>query len=217
MKRIFIFLGVISVFLCGCSNSEDSNKEQPYQGTHMINGIVYFSSNKDSINFNDTFTVTTALEPQKYRMKATLELTYSGILDTALKLITPMVYPGEGENDTIEEINDRFVHIKIDLYPNQSFSQDWVFITDSVRLWKNSLNYVVGFTAILKIDSIYLDMDTLADPKVGKKVAVPEKKWYKCRGYNIVNHPDALFLRTYFCPGCWWHSSKEFLIFFKQN
>lgn len=181
MKKVVLFLAVsILILIISCNNSTQ-NTDAPYAGERIFKGPIEISY-LDSVVYNDTILITTTLPSQKYRMKGFLAFYIGGGSGTTFDLISPESFKGRYSNDPLKNYDTYWRGIRIDIYPNQSFSQEWVYIIDSSEIDKYRINDVIQFQAFLKIDSIYLDMDslffpdTIADDLI--PVAVPEKKWY---------------------------------------
>ncbi|MCE5305584.1 MAG: hypothetical protein ABFD00_09585 [Chloroherpetonaceae bacterium] len=217
MNRITILIPIFILLLVfGCTNTTNP-QDDVYKGESALKGSINLSSNKVSFYFNDTLTMVTYIPAQKYRMKGTLALESPCFSNSSLKLISPIAYPGmrtDRANDSLYK--ERYLHIRIDLYPNQNFSQEWKIVPDSFLINNLPNGRCVGFRTILYIDSIYLDMDTLYQTSGVPiyPIPVPEKRWYDCRWY--IPNPDYLFLERFF----YWFSfirEKSIDVYFKNN
>lgn len=183
MKKTLIFaLASILMLMISCNNSSQ-NTDAPYAGERIFKGPIEISY-LDSVVYNDTILITTTLPSQKYRMKGFLAFYIGGGSGTTFDLISPESFKGRYSNDPLKNYDTYWRSIRIEIYPNQSISQEWVYIIDSLDIDKYRINDVIQFQAFLKIDSIYLDMDTLYFPEElwpeKQYIVVPEKKWYDC-------------------------------------
>jgi hypothetical protein len=221
MKKSLIFaIASILLMMISCNNSTQ-NTDAPYAGEPMLKGNISFTYS-DSVGFNDTISIITSLPVQSYRMKGHLAIHISGILDSSVIFLSPEALKGKYPNDT-GKYKDSYSRIPINVYPDQVFTQEWKFISDSTKVVNSSLKFGVQFFTYITIDSIYLDMDSLYFPgSLGDEIspiAVPEKKWYDC--YFYLRHSeqsilDQKFLLRYFY---WWNrkeSSYEYF-YFKNN
>lgn len=180
MKKVVLFLLVSILMLMISCNKSTQHSDGPYEGENMYYGSINFTF-PDSVGYNDTFSIITTVPNQTYRMKGHISLYVSGMKDSVIVLLSPSAVKGKNSYDT-SDMKDSYSRINVDFYPNQGFSQEWKFVLDSTLVFNMQRNEAIQFYAFLKIDSIYLDMDSLFFPDTIaddlKPVAVPEKKWY---------------------------------------
>jgi hypothetical protein len=177
-----ILLLIFCCLVISCENSTQNIGSNPYSGESIIRyGLLVNTNNdtidsdplepfnKDTIGYNDTFSVFTTLPVQLYRMKGVLRLYWENYHDSSIILISPVAQ--------LSEQDSCYSFVPIDIYRNQDFSLEWKFKYDSMKI-SNSPNRVSRqFVGYLFIDSIYLDMDTLYGGPL-RPIYVPDKRWY---------------------------------------
>lgn len=174
LKHIFFL-----IILMSCNDSTGP-KIPPFDGELFVKGgSIEIKSNKDSINIKDTFSIVTNLRKQKYRINGRLILNSQLMFeDSLIILLSPEAKTGRSESDTAEK-RFQYRSINIELFPENSFSQQWSFKLDSNRIinsrYKDGGSF--SFQAIFQPDSVLLDMDTLYGGP-GRPVPVKEKRWY---------------------------------------
>ncbi len=219
-KSLIIAIASILMLMISC-NISTQNSDAPYDFERMYNeGINY--TFPDSVRHNDTFSIITTVPNQTYRMKGHISLYVSGMKDSVIVLLSPSAVKGKNSYDT-SDMKDSYSRINVDFYPNQGFSQEWKFVLDSTLVFNKQRNEAIQFYAFLKIDSIYLDMDSLFFPDTladdFKPVAIPEKKWYDCDFSHFSSeqaHNDNRILLRYFNRQNW-ESSLFRYIYYKNQ
>jgi hypothetical protein len=222
MKKTVLFLAASVMMLMISCNNSTQNTDAPYAGERIFKGPIKITY-LDSVVYNDTILMTTTLPNQKYRMKGFLSFYIGGGSGTTFDLISPESFKGRYPNDPLKNYDTYWRGIRIEIYPNQSISQEWLYIIDSSEVDKYRINDVIQFQAFLEIDSIFLDMDSLYFPgSLGDEippVAVPEKKWYDCDFSKYQSeqiHMEHKILLRYFSSQNF-HSTLVEYFYFKQN
>ncbi|MBS4013906.1 MAG: hypothetical protein KGZ97_09160 [Bacteroidetes bacterium] len=217
-KSLIIAIASILMLMISCNNSTQ-NTDAPYAGERIFKGPIKITY-LDSVRYNDTISIITSLPVQNYRMKGYLSFYIGGGSGTTFKLLSPYSFKGRHPNDKYDKY---WRGIRIEIYPNQSISQEWLYIIDSSEVDKYRINDVIQFQAFLEIDSIYLDMDSLYFPgSLGDElqpVSVPEKKWYDCDFSKYQSeqiHMEHKILLRYFSSQNFTSTLVEYF-YFKSN
>ncbi len=219
-KSLIIAIASILMLMISCNNSTQ-NTDTTYAGERIFKGPIKITY-LDSVGYNDTISMITTLPNQKYRMKGFLSFYIGGGSGTTFDLISPESFKGRYPNDPLKNYDTYWRGIRIEIYPNQSISQEWLYIIDSSEVDKYRINDVIQFQAFLEIDSIYLDTDSLYFPgSLGDEIspiAVPEKKWYDCDFpyYRSELHNEHGILLRYFSRQNFTSTLGEYF-YFKKN
>ena len=211
---------ILLFILLSCSKSVNSTESEPYTGEQPIIGRINISSDKDSIRYNDTFAITITLPTQKYRIKGDLKVYDGRLRDSCLFLLSPQnVYIEDHFNPSDSTLyQGSKIIMKFDLYPNQAFSQTFVFRSDSLALFNSIIstrNSIVFWENQFILDSILLDMDTIYNPRINQARAVPEKRWYNCSNHS--NNPDRKILQNLMFSFPFWTYNGTFYVYFKKQ
>lgn len=190
MRTILLTISFLLIIV-SCHNSTKPEDNEVYTGESYLYYGIHLSA-PDTIGIDDTLEIITSLPKQKYRLKGRMFIYSSGFHDSTIKLLKPNANMDEDNQMRRPYPEGVSRWIEIDLYPDSSFSQSWLFIS------QKNLN-IERFESIIVIDSIYLDMDTLR--RKGElydisPLPVEEKRWYNCSFFG--ENYDIEFLWKFF-------------------